>query len=808
MLSEWDEERHAPVWLQAGRAQPVMRNPLYRAGAQDQVVEEHLLWSARGGVQSEVGNWFTGRQEHLSSIVGWLRHGEPGLCVVTGPAGCGKSALAGRIVSLSHPVERQRIVDARQAPLPDLDPGRDSVSAHIQARGMDIATFAKLLAELLGVPAVRGDPSHHDVLGWAKTEKSPWVVVVDGLDEAGIEAERIATELLAPLATYALVLVASRDAAASEEGKTLLGLLGTPARLVDLGEDPDGTDADIDAYVRARLRDVETAPASGRMDPGAVGDRITTLAARTGGRAREGGFLLARVLTSQLRERPLDTTRDGWEDGLAASVEDALFQDLELARPLKRDDTVVEGAGRDLLGALAYSFGRGLPADDVWPAIATALNDGGMVYDRDDAFWALQEYRRYITASSLDGQAVYRLHQQLAEALRRDRGGDQDALAARVAANALDAYDEFLQTGGGATEHPYLWRYGWRHAVDAQALGIETLQRLAERDGALRPDVASALNALGIRYSEVGRRADAVEPTERAVKIREALAAENPAFLNDLASSLNNLGIRYSEVGRRADAVEPTQRAVKIYEALAAENPAFLNDLASSLNNLGIRYSEVGRRADAIEPTQRAVKIYEALAAENPAFLNDLAVSLNNLGIRYSEVGRRADAVEPTQRAVKIYEALAAENPAFLNDLAGSLNNLGIRYSEVGRRADAVEPTQRAVEIREALAAENPAFLNDLASVAEQPRHPLQRGRAPRRRHRTDRTRRQDLRGAGGREPRVSQRPRQLAEQPRQPLQRGRAPRRRRRTNPTRRQDPRGAGGREPRVSQRPRQRR
>ena len=763
VLSEWDEERHAPVWLQAGHAQPVMRNPLYRAGAQDQVVEEHLLWSARGGVQSEVGNWFTGRQEHLSSIVGWLRHGEPGLCVVTGPAGCGKSALAGRIVSLSHPVERQRIVDARQAPLPDLDPGRDSVSAHIQARGMDIATFAKLLAELLGVPAVRGDPSHHDVLGWAKTEKSPWVVVVDGLDEAGIEAERIATELLAPLATYALVLVASRDAAASEEGKTLLGLLGTPARLVDLGEDPDGTDADIDAYVRARLRDVETAPASGRMDPGAVGDRITTLAARTGGRAREGGFLLARVLTSQLRERPLDTTRDGWEDGLAASVEDALFQDLELARPLKRDDTVVEGAGRDLLGALAYSFGRGLPADDVWPAIATALNDGGMVYDRDDAFWALQEYRRYITASSLDGQAVYRLHQQLAEALRRDRGGDQDALSARVAANALDVYDEFLQTGGGATEHPYLWRYGWRHAVDAQALGIETLQRLAERDGALRPDVASALNALGIRYSEVGRRADAVEPTQRAVEIYEALAAENPAFLNDLAGSLNNLGIRYSEVGRRADAVEPTQRAVEIYEALAAENPAFLNDLASSLNNLGIRYSEVGRRADAVEPTQRAVKIYEALAAENPAFLNDLA--------SVAEQPR-----QPLQRG-RAPRRRRRTNPTRRQDPRGA----GGREPRVSQR-----PRQ----------------------LAEQPRHPLQRGRAPRRRRRTNPTRRQDLRGAGGREPRVSQRPRHVAEQPRHPLQRGRAPRRRRRTNPTRRQDLRGAGGREPRVSQRPRQRR
>jgi tetratricopeptide (TPR) repeat protein len=167
------------------------------------------------------------------------------------------------------------------------------------------------------------------------------------------------------------------------------------------------------------------------------------------------------------------------------------------------------------------------------------------------------------------------------------------------------------------------------------------------------------------------------------VAIRERLAKENPAFLGDLASSLNNLGIRYNEVGRHADAVEPTERAMGIYERLAEENPAFLGDLARAFNNLGIRYGEVDRRADAVEPTERAVAIRERLAKENPAFLGDLASSLNNLGIRYGEVDRRADAVEPTERAVGIYERLAEENPAYLNDLASSLNNLGVRYSEV-----------------------------------------------------------------------------------------------------------------------------
>jgi hypothetical protein len=714
VLDEWDEDRQSPAWHQWGIARPIMRNPLYRRDAPERIVE-HLLAAARGGAQSERGNWFTGREGQLQRIVDWMGHGEPGLCLVTGPAGCGKSAIAGRVVSLSNREERDEIATTSAMPPAELDPGVDSVDAHVQARGMDVAACSQVLAEALGVVVASGQASHHDVLAWAKRCERPPVIVIDGLDEAVEEDERIATDLLAPLASYALVMVASRDRPAHEEGKTLLGLLGAPALPIDLGEDPGGTDGDIDRYVRARLEGVEAPSGGGAMDPGAVARAITTLIRESGEPRREGGFLLARVLTSQLRERSVDTTVPDWETGLATSVEQALFQDLEVARPLLRDGQAIAGAGRDLLAALAYSYGSGFPADDVWPAVAAAITDAEVAYERLDAFWALDQYRRYVTASGLDGQAVYRLHQRLADALRRDHDGAERDLAGDAAAAVLMVYEQFLQSGRRAFEHPYLWHYAWRHAVDGGDEGIAVLERLAGRDPALVPDVAAALNALGAFYSGVGRRADAVAPTERAVEIRQGLAAESPAFLGDLASSLSNLGIRYSGVGRRADAVAPTERAVEIYELLAEENPAFLNDLAMSLNNLGAGYSEVGRRADAVVPTERAVEIYEVLAKENPAFLNDLAMSLSNLGIRYSGVGRRADAVVPTERAVEIYEVLAEENPAFLNDLAMSLSNLGAFYSVVGRRADAVAPIERAVEIYEVLAGENSVFLDALA---------------------------------------------------------------------------------------------
>jgi len=62
--------------------------------------------------------------------------------------------------------------------------------------------------------------------------------------------------------------------------------------------------------------------------------------------------------------------------------------------------------------------------------------------------------------------------------------------------------------------------------------------------------------------------------------------------------ALNNLGISYREVGRRQEAVGPTEEAAATYRTLAEENPAFVPDLAMALNNLGIFYREVGREAE------------------------------------------------------------------------------------------------------------------------------------------------------------------------------------------------------------------
>src|SRR6266545_3542961 len=451
------------------------------------------------------------------------------------------------------------------------------------------------------------------------------------------------------------------------------------------------------------------------MDAAKVGKAIVRLADEQG----EGLFLLARVSTAQLRREPIDTSLPGWEIQLADSVEVAFQHDLARILPLSKDDAELPQAAGELLAALAWGYGAGLP-DDVWPIVATALSPTNVRYGRDDVFWIVGQAGRYIVEDGEAGRAVYRLsHQRLADHLRRTTaaGSAESAQrASRLAMALVDHYEQLLTIGLAPAEPAYLWRYAWRHAADGGLPGIDAFRRLVDHDrDAFLPGLALALNNLGSRYSEVGRRVEAVAPAEEAVSLHEELTAANAAFLPELAMALGNLGIRYSEVGRSQEAVAPATKAVGLYRQLAAANPAFLPDLARTLGNLGSRYSEVGRLHEAVAPSEEAVDLFREVAPSDPRFLPDLALALNNLGGRYSEVGRLQEAVASAEEAVGLYRELARGNPRFLPNLAGNLNNLGGRYSEVGRLQEAVASAEEAVGLFRELARGNPRFLPDVA---------------------------------------------------------------------------------------------
>ncbi|MFF4128245.1 tetratricopeptide repeat protein [Microbispora rosea] len=233
-------------------------------------------------------------------------------------------------------------------------------------------------------------------------------------------------------------------------------------------------------------------------------------------------------------------------------------------------------------------------------------------------------------------------------------------------------------------------------------------------------NLARSLNNHAVRLGELGRREEALEAITETVGLYRDLAEARPdAFLHHLARSLNNQANRLGALGRPEQALEAITEAVTIRRALAEARPdAFLPDLALSLNNHAVHLGELGRLEDALEAITEAVTIRRALAEARPdAFLPDLALSLNNQANCLGQLGRPERALEAITEAVGLHRGLAEARPqAFLPNLAGSLNNQASRLGALGRLEDALEAISEAVTIRRALAEARPdAFLPYLA---------------------------------------------------------------------------------------------
>ncbi len=594
LVKEWDtREEQQPTWTSYGDPGVMFPNPRYAPGAPEKIVE-HLLLAARGVEPGGEGFYFSGRVPQLDRIVRWMATETPGVFLITGPAGCGKSAILGRLVNLSNPEQRSRILAA--GCLAHSDPGEGSVAAYVHARGLAADQLVGSLDDQLvgrGIldPGPTGRRNCGELQGALEGSGTCPVIAVDGLNELGADSWEIAEQVLRVLGAVARVIVTTRELRPSDDGPSLIETL-LPDQILDLGgaEYAEETDQAISEYVARRLTGVDT-----HMDPAKVANAILALSQPQ----KDGAFLLARVLTTQLRDEPIDTSAVRWQDALSDSVEAAFDRDLGRIPALAKGDRLLPEAARELLAALSWAYGSGMP-DDVWSIAATALSPAQTGYDRSDVYWLLGQVGRYIVEDGEGGRAVYRLsHQLFAEDLRRTAAGPSQTAeqhSAALAASLGNYYQKLLEAGRRADEPAYLWRYMWRHCADGGDAGIAVLRTLADMDrSAFLPDLAAASDALGSRRARSGQLMTAVASAEEAVALWRELAAANPAFTPDLAGALNNLGIRYSQVGRRGEAIAPAEEAVARYRELAAANPAFTPDLPGALNNLGNRYSEAER---------------------------------------------------------------------------------------------------------------------------------------------------------------------------------------------------------------------
>ncbi|MEU6235428.1 tetratricopeptide repeat protein [Kitasatospora sp. NPDC047058] len=724
VIAEWPTSGQRPALVSTERPLPMFHNPLFSPPGSEDLVE-HLILAARGIARTEEGWLFTGRQRALEKITAWMAERPAGMLLLTGSAGVGKSAVAGRIAALSNTVQRADLM--AHAPLAEgePDPGEGVVDVALHLRGMNVQDLAESLAYPLGLPVPKTPAALISELEkQERAEHRRRLLVLDGLDEAAPgQAGLISEQLLVPLSRLCTVLLASRDRPfqphQQQSGETLDAALSrimqSSVLTVDLDQEPD-TVGDIAEYVEKRLI------ADGLPD--ATASEIAPVLADRAARG-SGGFLFARIVASSLAHALSANPERPWHDLIPSTIAEALRNDLAAGDVRHRDGVALPDAAQDLLTALAWAAGYGMPALGVWETAAQAVSEEGTVYGPDDIDWLLKHYGRYIVEDSDGPQAVYRLyHRELVTHLRGVSGpaavdGTPAALAIVGAFVAL-LLEQAGEGGQPELVNPYVRQRIAAHALSAGGPGVAALRQLVAADpGSYLPDLASALHDLAAYLSEVGRRDEALAPAQEAATTYRNLANTNPDHVPDLAGSLNNLATCLAAVGRREEVLAPAQEAATIYRELArGSSNAHLPNLAMALNNLAAALSEVGRSEEALAPAQEAAITYRNLARANPnAHLPNLAATLNNLAAHLSAVGRREEALAPAQEAAITYRNLANTNPdAHLPNLAGTLSNLATRLAAVGRRDEALAPAQEAAITYRNLARANPdAHLPDLA---------------------------------------------------------------------------------------------
>ncbi|MCJ1681448.1 tetratricopeptide repeat protein, partial [Streptomyces sp. APSN-46.1] len=716
VLAQWPQEvGHAPVPVMFGGEARLMFDNPRRADAPEPELVEHLVQASRGAALTDEGWFFSGRRRVLGEITKWLEARQAGLFLVTGSAGSGKSAVLGRIATLSDPKHRADIEQHGALAPEDPDPGEGSVDVSLHLRGFTVQQLAEAIARHLRLP----EPQTPAAL-IAEVEKK-WsdssqhrlpALVLDGLDEAAPDqAHPIVEQLLSPLSRLVCVLLGSRDRPFRPQrelqeplDQTVSRLLDVRARASDLDDETE-TANDIREYCLRRLLARELPPEDVAPAAGLIADRAST---------HTGGFLFARMATDAVIRRFAVSGLDDWAHAIPSSISAAFTEDLAEGPKRERDGKHLPQAAEDLLTALAWSAGNGMPARGVWEAAASALSSDGTEYGPEDVDWLLNTYGHYVVEDTDGVQAVYRLYHREFIGHLRNTAGESDP-AYRVARALVDL---LLEQSADATmienANLYLLETLAAHAAMANHRGIALIRELADlREEAFRPDLAHALDSVAFSLSQDGSRIEALAPAQEAADLFRYLADSNrAAYLPDLAMSLNNLANRQAETGDRQGALTTITEATDLYRSLAGSNrAAYLPKLAGTLNNLAAFQSETGDRQGALTTITEATDLYRSLAGSNrAAYLPELAMSLNNLAAFQSETGDGQGALTTITEAVTIHHALAQNNPAaYLPDLAGALNNLAAVQAGAGDRQGALTTITEATDLYRALAQNNPA---------------------------------------------------------------------------------------------------
>ena len=484
-----------------------------------------LLVRAMGYHGDGVRNWwFCGRRGALRAIVSWLHRpasDTSSACgVVTAGPGSGKTAVLGLIAALTHP-ERRRTVPIDALGLgTQLVPDAESVDVAIYAQNLTDDAVLEGLAAAIGVQV--GTPGELLQAVERQRRDRPFTALIDALDEAHTP-DTLCSRVLRPLIDHARghvrLLLGSRP--------YLLNHLGINANDNDFRsivinlDDPRYADPEaLRAYTMRNL--LEASPNS----PYRSNLRGLREVGQAVAEAAGTSFLVARITAGTLAATgsvvPDPSDRE-WRNRLPRLPMDAMREDLTARLGVNA------ARAADLLRPLAFAEGQGLPWEDIWASLASALS--GCTYTDDDLLWLRRVAGSYVVEAIEFGRSAYRLyHQALAEYLRED--SDVHAIH-QIFANVLKDRIPCRIDGkrDWSRAHPYILSYLSTHAVAAGCID----ELVTDGEYLVHADPDTLLPALRYVTTQQGRLTAAIYRTDVVHYRRHAYPARRQLLTLDAA---------------------------------------------------------------------------------------------------------------------------------------------------------------------------------------------------------------------------------------------------------------------------------
>lgn len=201
-----------------------------------------------------------------------------------------------------------------------------------------------------------------------------------------------------------------------------------------------------------------------------------------------------------------------------------------------------------------------------------------------------------------------------------------------------------------------------------------------------QPDLSQRVqiyNDLGWIYNDLGRKQQALEYYNQAMKINEELAN-----YSEKGRILSNIGSVYDGWGERVQAVEYYNQALHIYQETGDQKGE-----GWVLNSLGRAYIDFGQFTQAREYLEQALHIRKE--AEDRG---EMGRTLNNLSVLYIKMGKKEEATECLKEALSILRDFGDRNGQ-----SRALHRLGQLYSTFGQQEDALRFYEQALDIRIAI---------------------------------------------------------------------------------------------------------